>query len=475
MKKIISLVLVAALALSMMVMSVSATGTEDNYSRGEWIKKIAVAAGADVTDATMPEGKGTDVAADDEYIKHIAWGYTEGIIKGYNEEGFPFKSEQDIVVKEAMAMLTRAIEEEVLPAVPVSTETVDGDVASYGEENVAQAAVLYGLVDADVDWSAAIAKTASADAEVDADVVVSVAAGEMASPIAQPNVKFQLAVLSGENKNAGYVKATVYETYAMVIEISKEKVDAGHVTLQAMMNNVASLGGGVKSHEISVETGLSGDPELKTWLSNCFDFGGATINIEVADKKCVYNVQAVIETEEYASIAFIPEKTEDTRAAWQALTANVTVTTQANDDSYIFIPPNSELVIGDENLVFENRSTGLKLDNFSNIDALKQTIRDNVKMGSGRVDGTCVSVKVGAGTKLAVGQTIATLGKDCAIIVDGDEFDMSESTILSDLRDAESTYAMAEKLVKMINEFVGAVDGQTVNVAVEFADSSNVS
>lgn len=478
MKKIISLVLVAALALSMMVMSVSATGTEDNYSRGEWIKKIAEAAGAVVEGAEFPEGKGEDVEEVDPYYDYIAWGYTEGIIKGYNEDGFPFKSKQAVVVKEAMAMLTRAIEEDVLPAVPVSTETVDGDVASYGEENVAQAAVLYGLVDADVDWSAAIAKTPAANAEVNADVVVSVAAGEMASPIAQPNVKFQLAVLSGENKDEGYVKATVYETYAMVIEISKKEVDAGHVTLQAMMNNVASLGGGVKSHEISVETGLSGTPELKTWLSECFDFGGATIKINVAGKDCVYNVQAVIgaqdETMDYVSIAFIPEETEATRAAWQALTANVTVDTQDNDDSYIFINRDSQLVIGNENLVFENSSDGLRLDNFSNIDALKQLIRDNVKLGSGDENENRASVLVGAGTQLAVGQTVATLDKDCAIIVDGDEFDMSKSTILSDLRDAESTYAMAEKLVKMINEFVGTVDGQTVNVTVKFADSSNV-
>ena len=469
MKKIISLVLVACLAMSMMVMSVSAAPADDNYSRGEWIKEIAEAAGADVTGATMPEGKGVDVDENDPYYAYIAWGYTEGIVKGYAEEGFPFKGDQDVKVKEAMAMVTRAIAEEILPAVPVSVDTVDAGVASYGDENVAQAAVLYGLVGADVDWSAPVAKAPAASDEVKADVVLGVAAGEMASPIAQPNVKFQLAVKSGENADQGYVKATVYETYAMVIEISKKKVDAGHVTLEAMMNNVASLGGGVKSHKISVATGLSGDPELKVWLSNCFDFGGATINIDVDGNKCVYNVQPVVDAEEYVSIAFVPEKTEDTRAAWMALTDNVTVTTQANDDSYIFIANNSELVIGEENIVFENDSEGLKLDNFSNIDALKQTIRDNIKMGTGYTDETRVGVLVGKGTQLAVGQSIATLDKDCAIIVDGEEFDMSGCTILSDLRDAESTYAMAEKLVKMINEFVGAVDGQTVDVTVSFA------
>lgn len=465
MKKIISLVLVAALALSMMVMSVSATETTDNYSRGEWIKEIAEAAGADVTGATMPEGKGVDVDASNEYFEYIAWGYSEGIIKGFNEEGFPFKAEQDVEIQQAMAMVTRAIEAGVLVAVPVSTDegSEDGMADTFVAEGVAAACALYGLTGEGVEWTAAIPKSQSEAVEE----VLNVAAGKAESAAAAESIKFQLAVKSGANADAGYVKATVYETYAMVVEISKKDVDAGHVTLEAMMNNVASLGGGVKSHKISVETGLTGDPNLQTWLSNAFDFGGATIKIDVAGKKCVYNVQAVVENDEYATIAFIPESTEATRAAWMALTANVTVTTQSKDDSYIFIDEASKLVVGEEVLEFEAGSTGLKLDNFSNIEALKKLIRDNVKMGANKIDNTNVEVVVGAGTQLAVGQSVATLDKTCTIVVDG--VDMGDSSILSDLRDAESTYAMAEKLVKMIDELIGAVDGKTVEVAVSFA------
>ena len=425
MKKVISMVLVACLALSMMVMSVSAAESTENYSRGEWIKELAEAAGADVTDATMPEGKGVDVKADDEYFKYIAWGYTEGIIKGYNEEGFPFKGDKDIEIQQAMAMVTRAIEADILPAVPVSTDAsyTDGMNETFINEGVAAACAMYALTGEGVEWSAAIPK---AQADV-VEELLNVAAGKVESPSATENTKFSMTLRAGAETGNGYVRFTVYETYAVVIEMSKQQ----------------------------------------EWLSNSLTFGGAIINIDVDGSKCGYNVRPVVETEDYVNIAFVPEKTREVHAAWMTLMDSVAVATDEAAVNGIFVSNNSEVAIGQENLVFKSEAEGLKMNDFSDLAALKVLIRDNVQLGGGYEGETGIGILVGADTQVTLDKTVATLEKDCLVWVNG--MDMSESTVLSDLFADENTSSVVENLVKLIDELVGAADGQTVNVSVGVA------
>lgn len=437
MKKIISLVLVAALALSMMVMTVSAAETTDGVTRAEWAEEIVKAAGG--VPAGAEKADLADTAEASDAVKYLI---AEGVILGYKDGNF--KGEQVATVEEAVAMVARAVEAKVLNVAKVSEAgEANAEASEYAQE--------------------AFAAVANCGIEV-ADAAKTELSAELAAKIIPAiTTKFYFGVKSGE----GYVTVHVNGDYEMAISVADQKVNAGEISLEAAMINVGSLEvSGKKSHSVTVSTGLTGDPDLKVWLQNCWKFEGSTVNVDVDGKACVYNVQPVAQVGGDAVIVFAPADVAATRAAWQALTANVSVSSQDQDDSCIFIAPNSELAIGEENLVFENESNGLKLDGFNNIDALKQAIRDNVKMGDGYEGSEDVKVLVGAGTQLAVGQTVATLDKDCSVVVSGVE--MGDCSILSDLRDAESTYAMAETLVKLVDKLVGELNGKTVDVVVSF-------
>lgn len=281
-------------------------------------------------------------------------------------------------------------------------------------------------------------------------------------------LKFFLAVSS----NDATVDMNVYNDYTAVVTVPRKEVDASNVKIEATMQNVASLGVGEKRHhEITIaNTGMTGTPDLGTWLSNAFGFGTGYVKATIDGKECEYRVMGS-GSEDLAvltatSFTDIPQ----TREAWHALTAHVSTETQTADDSYILIKNGSYLQIAEEKLCFETEND-LKLDNFNDISALKQNIRDNVKLEVVKADEEWqIVAELKAGTALAVGSSIAVLQDDATIKLK-DLDSKTLDTILSELRDAESTYEMASILVKAINEVIGAVDGTTAEapVVVEIA------
>lgn len=262
-------------------------------------------------------------------------------------------------------------------------------------------------------------------------------------------MKFALSVEAGE----GSISATVTDDYVAVIDGNYTKVDASKVTLKAEMQNVDSLGVDEKrSHELTINTGLTGDPNLSVWLSNVVAFEDATVVATIDGKTVTYEM-----TGSEGTIVAAPTEVADARAAWQALAGNIATST--GTDSEVIIANGSTLQIASEKLVFEN---DLVLDNFNDMDALEAKIRDNVTL----VDGEeALVAELKAGTALAVGSSVATLEKDATITITGIDNDQLEG-ILSSLKNAESTQAMAETLVKLINNVVGSVDAADDNVIV---------
>lgn len=267
-------------------------------------------------------------------------------------------------------------------------------------------------------------------------------------------MKFALSIEAGE----GSVSAIVTDDYVAVIEGNYAKVNASKVTLKAEMQNVASLKVGEKrSHEVTIDTGLTGDPDLAVWLSNAKNFKDATVVATIDGKEVTYEF-----TGTEGTIVAAPTEVADARAAWQALAANVT--TSEGTDSKVIIAKDSTLQIAGEKLVVENE---LVLDNFSEMGELETEIRDNVKLVEGK---EALVVELKAGTALAVGSSVATLDKDATVTVTGIDNAKLEG-ILSTLQKAESTQAMAESLVKLINEVIGSVDAadDVVKVDITFA------
>lgn len=275
--------------------------------------------------------------------------------------------------------------------------------------------------------------------------------------------KFYLAAISNNT-----VDMTVGDDYTAVFTLPNgedKSVNAASVTLTAKMQNVGSLGvTGVREHSVTINTGIAGvTADLGTWLSNCYSFRGMTVNATIGGKPCTYDFSAYDNGKITATT-----NTEDARAAWQELTSYVTTSTQPENDSYILVANGSTMQIGTELLSFEI-AENLKLDNFNNIDALVENVKDHVKLDTSveNFDGIKISIK--AGTQLAVGQSVATLNRDVTVEVTADGVAVP-ADILSGLRDqvnsGANNKALVTAAVQMFNNLVGQMNGQTINVTI---------
>lgn len=291
-------------------------------------------------------------------------------------------------------------------------------------------------------------------------------------PVVEKGIKFQLSVSSeyAEGK-VTEVKGTVYDDYSAELVFPGTPVSASNVTLYAMMQNVASLGVGSKrEHSITVNTGMSGVYDLEVYLKNAVEFKSGTVNVSIQGAApFTYTltgapVAGTDETYGFNTITATPSSTAAARAAWQALTSHVE--TKDAPDSSITVANGSYMIIGSEKLCFET-DDDLVLDNFNNIDELKQNIKDNVKVEPVTKSDDVV-IYLAAETELAVGSSAAYLKDNATITISGATV---TDGILSDIRTAASgdTKVLVKKLIDLVNQLVGAVDGETVNVAITFA------
>lgn len=278
--------------------------------------------------------------------------------------------------------------------------------------------------------------------------------------------KFYLGIESGST-----VDMTVGEDYTAVFTMPAAggTVNTGSIDLTAKMQKVASLGvEGVKSHTTTISTGLGGtEVALDAWLPHCYSFEGATIDATIDGKSCTYTLRGIDKITD-SSMYTITAATDPAAAsaAWQALTSHVNAGTQA-DDSKIVIKNGAYLMIGTEKLEFTSSEVGdLTLDNFNNMNALNETIRNHVKLSPCDDQGGKITMYLPAGTQLAVGGSVATLEKNCTVTITLDADEMgSLSTALSTLENEKDATMMVKELVQQFDNLIGAI-GATGNVTV---------
>lgn len=285
--------------------------------------------------------------------------------------------------------------------------------------------------------------------------------------------KFYLGIESGST-----VDMTVGEDYTAVFTMPAAggTVNTGSIDLTAKMQKVASLGvEGVKSHTTTISTGLGGtEVALDAWLPHCYSFEGATIDATIDGKSCTYTLRGIDKITD-SSMYTITAATDPAAAsaAWQALASHVNAGTQA-DDSKIVIKNGAYLMIGTEKLEFTSSEVGdLTLDNFNNMNALNETIRNHVKLSPCDDQGGKITMYLPAGTQLAVGGSVATLKDNCTITItlDADEM-VGLSTALSSLKNNKTDATMMVKeLVQQFDNLVGAIDA-TGNVTVNVTFSA---
>lgn len=278
--------------------------------------------------------------------------------------------------------------------------------------------------------------------------------------------KLGLAVESGSK-----VDLTMGADYTAVATLPAKgaTVNTASVSATVKLKNVDSLGvDGEKSKTITVNTGLgSTSVPLSDALKNCYSFSGAKVNVNVDGNACTYDFAAINDDNQIVAAT----DTEAARAAWKALTANITTSRQEQSDSYAVIANTSYLMIGEEKLVFEEGAENLKLDNLNDLGALNKAVRDAVKLEACEDQKGTITLFVGAGTQLVVGSSVATLDKDCTITVqlDADEMTAMDGALAS-LKNAGNATAMVKQLVQLFDSMVGVVDASgTATVNVTFA------
>jgi hypothetical protein len=303
---------------------------------------------------------------------------------------------------------------------------------------------------------------------------------------------------SDETNEAGIstaVSADVFDDYSFIVTLpadGSDYVNTSNVTVRAIMQNVASLDvNNTRTHTVKIDdTGIGTedggkgiDVDLAGWLVNCYQFDGQTVSITIGGKDCEYTF-----AKSGDFITGTPTDVEATRAAWQALTGNVSTTTQKIDNSYITIKSGSSIQIGSQKVTV---NSDVKLDNFSksNLSSLVSQITTSGTLDTSvSTDTDKVIVVLKKDTALAVGQSIATLDNDATIVITGLELetvggagadgDSEHSVELANALDqlnkdaSKEDQALYYTLMDAICAFdalVGAVDdGGNVTVTVTF-------
>lgn len=288
--------------------------------------------------------------------------------------------------------------------------------------------------------------------------------------------KLGLAVESGSK-----VDLTVGEDYTAVATLPAKgaTVNTASVSATVKLKNVDSLGvDGEKSKTITVNTGIGGADGLNVVLSdalkNCYSFSGAKVSVNVDGNACTYDFAAINDDNQIVATT----DTEAARAAWKALTANITTSRQEQSDSYAVIANTSYLMIGEEKLVFEEGAENLKLDNLNDLGALNKAARDAVKLEACEDQKGTITLFVGAGTQLVVGSSVATLDKDCTITIEVSEDQLygklynGQQGPLAQIKAATNTTTMVKTLIDLFDKIVGVVDASnTVDVNIAFVSN----
>lgn len=272
--------------------------------------------------------------------------------------------------------------------------------------------------------------------------------------------KFNLTVTSEST-----VDVTVGEDYTAVFTLPEagSKVNASGVTVTAKMQNVDSLGvDGERSHSVTVNTGINNLPPvtLSEFLTNCYAFERATVNATIGGKACTYDFAG------NNGVITATTDTEAARAAWKELTSHITAGTH-EDDSFILVEKGSTLQIGSELLCFEENVDDLKLNNFSQMGALIQNVKDHVKLETAN-ENKNIEIVLKAGTQLAVGRSIAELKKDATITITGIEMDGFLSSLKETVNKVTDAKGLIMTAVRMFDDLVGQINDKTITVNIAF-------
>ena len=280
--------------------------------------------------------------------------------------------------------------------------------------------------------------------------------------------KFYFSVT--DESEATTAAASAFDNYYATFVLPKEAtVDYSGATLSVRMTDVASLGvSGTRSHSLHIGTTMSGEVSLDNWF-DLSGFEGGKVSGTIDGTPYEYTLSNVSPEDGNYYAILAETETEQTRAAWQALTGKIDSATQA-EDSYVLIKNGSTIQIGTEKLSFESEDD-LRLDNLNDLSALQDAVRSHLQLTTdAAADEGQIVIVLKAGTQLAVGGSVATLKQDAKIVVNGMTRTTNLDTLLSSLRNTNDVETMVKKLVYSVGDFTESVNNGGITVNVSFSE-----
>lgn len=276
--------------------------------------------------------------------------------------------------------------------------------------------------------------------------------------------KVAASVASGETT----ASVIVYDDYSVVANVAGTVVDTALVEASISMQNVASLGVTTpRTATYAFETGMpNNDVNLDYWMSDLFAFEGCNVVGTVDGLQFAYGVVASGEPGAMTATA-TPADEDAVRAAYQALAANITAGTAA-DNSQVVIPAGASLQIGTEVLTF---AADCVVDPSApeGIYGAVAGVKDAASLATGVAAADSeVVLYVPAGSVLQIGGSTATVNNGMTVYAGVPGKNLTSGTMLSELRASTDPVTVIMGAVAAVNAAAVGLNGETLVVDVVF-------
>lgn len=270
------------------------------------------------------------------------------------------------------------------------------------------------------------------------------------------------------------VNMIAYNDYSVRLNVPDKKVSAdkflvktnieaipGMENLGGILGNI--LKGLLGERETEIDTGMTGEYDIKELAYNAFRFNFGTVRLDVNGKQCIYNIYSNVLNDGSVDVLATP-----TSSAAAALAA--AQFTNLNNFSFDFMTKGSAvtlangsyLQIGTERLCFKDDYSGnLVINDATTPDAAKAAL--TIKTGCTETDQATVFIK--AGTSVTTDKGTIVLKKDITVTVNGilGDYDGTLSEIVN--ADTADFY----KYVAFANELMNVYNGSILYVKVTMA------
>ena len=300
-------------------------------------------------------------------------------------------------------------------------------------------------------------------------ITVNVQVAEEAAPEQIDKVKFTVSSKL-DSGSVTEVTAAVDDNYVAKAVIPKgAMVNAGNAKIKLEMTDIASLGIiGTRSHELEINTGISGlEVNLIEAIPGLISLKNATVNGTFGGNEVTYTLIRNDGDDNYEWV-MTPNTTQAARDAWQYVAGLVEVYVHDKDDSQIFIPKGTYLIVGNDKLVF---TEDLSLENVTgDLGDTEEAIRAAVTLDKDVVEkASQVELYMPKGAKLRIGQSEISLKEAIpGIKVEIDGMDATKiDTVLEEMQAATGIEGMIKGSLDFLNMLAAGMNGRTITVNVQ--------